>query len=56
MKSLVLLLLVILCLVGMAPAQRKKRDLEIWIRPDQNPKNNQVIGLGKPICYPYCFQ
>ncbi|XP_026832959.1 uncharacterized protein LOC113563909 [Drosophila erecta] len=45
MKSQVFLLLVILCLVGMAPARRPKRDVEIWIRPDQ---------YNRPCNYPGC--
>ncbi|XP_039149308.1 uncharacterized protein LOC120284748 [Drosophila simulans] len=46
MKSLLFFLLVILCLVGMAPAKRKKRDVEVWIRPSQNTYNDPCSAGG----------
>ncbi|XP_033159773.1 uncharacterized protein LOC117140787 [Drosophila mauritiana] len=46
MKSLLFFLLVILCLVGMAPARRKKRDVEVWIRPSQNTYNDPCAPAG----------
>eukprot|EP00099_Drosophila_melanogaster_P003558 NP_001163438.1 uncharacterized protein Dmel_CG42481, isoform A [Drosophila melanogaster] len=46
MKSLLFFLLVILCLVGMAPARRKKREVEVWVRPSQNSYNEPCYYQG----------
>jgi len=48
------LLLVVLFLIGMVEARRRKREVEIWIRPEKhNPPGTRYCSPEDPMCQRY---